>query len=143
MKPIPQIDKANAADLFRTMYAERSGLFEGARAEGRYKVTCLEPRNTSTYHTLKAEIDAFVKAGDVIRAAMATKALEKLQEVAWQDEFDNLVLTLGKNWLLDNGLAGSGYTAATYLGLVDGATTPTFNALDSASSHSGLSLIHI
>jgi len=137
MNPIPQIDKANAADAFRTMYANRSGLFEGAHAAGRYKVRALEPRNASAYHTLKAEIAAFVQAGDVIRAAMATKALEKLQEVAWQDEFDNLVLTLGKNYLFDNGLAGSSYTAAFYLGLVDGATTPTFAATDSAASHSG------
>ena len=29
------------------------------------------------------------------------------------------------------------YTAAFYLGLVDGATTPTFAAADSAASHAG------
>ncbi len=137
MNPIPQIDQANAADDFRTMFANRTGIFEGAHAEGRYRFTALEPKNASAYHTLKAEIDAFVLAGDVIRAAMATKALEKLLEVAWVDEFDNLVLTLGKNYLFDNGLAGSAYTAAFYLGLVDGGTTPTFAAADSASSHAG------
>lgn len=137
MKPIPQHDAAKAADSFAVMAANRTGLFEGARAEGRYKFVALEPRNTSMYFTLKEEIDAFVKAGDVIRAAMATKALEKLQEVAWVDEFDNLVLTLGKNYLFDNGLAGSAYTAAFYLGLVDGASTPTFAAADSAASHAG------
>jgi hypothetical protein len=137
MKPAPQIDAANATDDFRTMYQNRTGLFEGARAEGRYKVRALEPRNVSMHGTLRAEIDAFVKAGDVIRAAMATKALERLQEVAWEDEFDNLVLTLGKNNLLDNGLAGSAYTAAFYVGLVDGATAPTFAATDSVASHAG------
>ena len=88
MKPIPQHDAAKAADSFAVMAATRTGLFEGAHAQGRYKVVALEPRDASAYHTLKSEIDDFVKAGDVIRAAMATQALEKLQEVAWQDEFD-------------------------------------------------------
>lgn len=55
----------------------------------------------------------------------------------WSDTYSNLVLTAGKNNLLDNFLTGSAYTAAWYLGLVDGTTTPTYNAADTAASHAG------
>src|SRR5574340_1255489 len=37
--------------------------------------------------------------------------------VRWEDEFDNLVTDAGAKDLLDKYLAGSAYTAATYLGL--------------------------
>lgn len=59
----------------------------------------------------------------------------------WEDTYTNLVTTLGKNDLLDKYLAGSAYTAAWYLGLVDGGTTPTYAAGDTLASHSGWSEI--
>jgi hypothetical protein len=55
----------------------------------------------------------------------------------WSDTYTNLVVTAGKNDLLDKYLTGSAYTAAWYLGLVDGATTPTYAAGDTSASHSG------
>lgn len=55
----------------------------------------------------------------------------------WQDTIKNLVTTVGKNFILDTVLAGSAYTAAWYLALVDGASSPTFNAADTSSSHAG------
>lgn len=58
-------------------------------------------------------------------------------QVKWTDTIENLVTTEGKNSLLDNFLAGSAYTAAWYLGLVDGASTPTFNVANTAASHAG------
>ena len=57
--------------------------------------------------------------------------------VKWTDTYKNLVTTGGKNDLLDKYLAGSTYTAAWYLGLVDGGTTPTYNAADTSASHAG------
>ena len=57
--------------------------------------------------------------------------------VKWVEEFTNLVVTVGKNDLLDKYFQGSAYTAAWYLGLVDGASTPTYNAADTMASHAG------
>ena len=62
---------------------------------------------------------------------------DKDGNLKWEDTYSNIVLTAGKNDLLDKYLAGSVYTAAWYLGLVDGATTPTYNVIDTSASHAG------
>jgi hypothetical protein len=54
-----------------------------------------------------------------------------------EEEFDNLVTTVGKNYLLDQGLAGSAYTAAWYLGLISSVSYTAVAAGDTMSSHSG------
>ena len=60
-------------------------------------------------------------------------------QVKWSETVKNLVVTVGKNAMLDEFFAGSSYTAAWYLGLVDGATSPTYNAADTMGSHAGWS----
>jgi hypothetical protein len=60
-----------------------------------------------------------------------------MTEEKWTDTVCNLVTTVGKNNLLDNHLAGSAYTASWFLGLVDGASAPTFAAGDTMASHAG------
>lgn len=57
----------------------------------------------------------------------------------WEDNIKNLVVTVGKNDLLDKYFQGSSYTATWYLGLVDGASSPSYNAADTMSSHAGWS----
>lgn len=57
--------------------------------------------------------------------------------LVWEDEIRNLVTTAGKNFFLDTLLAGSAYTAAWFMGLVDGGSTPSYAAADTMSSHAG------
>lgn len=57
--------------------------------------------------------------------------------VKWEDKIENLVVTVGKNDLLDKYFAGATYTAAWYMGLVNGGTTPTYAAGDTLASHAG------
>lgn len=60
-------------------------------------------------------------------------------ELLYSERFPNIVVTTGKNDLLDRYLSGSSYTGVFYLGLVDGASAPTFAAVDTMASHAGWS----
>jgi hypothetical protein len=62
---------------------------------------------------------------------------DKDGNVKWSEQFPNLVVTEGKNDLLTKYFKGSAYTAAWYIGLVDGASAPTYNAADTMASHAG------
>ncbi len=55
----------------------------------------------------------------------------------WRDEFANIVTTAGLNDSLDKHFKGSTYTAAWYVGLVNGGSTPTYAAADTMGSHAG------
>lgn len=67
-----------------------------------------------------------------------TARLESMEEVKATVEFPNVVVTQGKNYLLDNALAGSAYTAAWYMGLISSVSYTTGPvAGDTAASHAG------
>lgn len=56
-------------------------------------------------------------------------------QVKWTDVIENLVVTVGKNDLLDKYFSGSAYTAAWYMGLTSGGTT--YAAGDTLATHAG------
>lgn len=62
---------------------------------------------------------------------------DKDGNVKWEETIDNLVMAVGKQLMLDTLLAGSAYTATVVMGLVSGASTPTYAAADTQSSHAG------
>lgn len=58
-------------------------------------------------------------------------------KVIWVEEGPNLIVTAGRNKLLDETLEGSGYTAAWYMGLIDNAGFSAIAAADTMASHAG------
>lgn len=55
----------------------------------------------------------------------------------WTDSFHNLVVNTGLQDMNAKYFTSVGYTAAWYLGLVDGASAPTYAAADTLASHAG------
>lgn len=55
----------------------------------------------------------------------------------WEDTIGNLVVAVGKQLMLDTLLSGSSYSATVRMGLVSGASAPTYAAADTQASHAG------
>ena len=56
----------------------------------------------------------------------------------WEDTFDNVVCTLGKNQILQAALAGSAYSVAgPYMGLISSISWSATAAADTMASHAG------
>jgi hypothetical protein len=72
------------------------------------------------------------------RGVYTFECRDKDGNLRWREDIRNLVTTAGKNDLLDKYFAGSSYTAAWYLGLVnyDG-SAPTYAVTDTMTSHAG------
>jgi hypothetical protein len=94
---------ANSVSLEGCSIGKGASAFEGAMAEGKYTVTCVDANGN----------------------------------IKWEDGFDNLVTTVGKNFALDTVLAGSGYTATWYMGLISLTSYTAVAAGDTMASHAG------
>ncbi len=138
MTTIHQTDAAAAQEAQSARIAVPLPMVEAAKAGGKYRMRQWEAKDLGAYLTIKAEIEAFTQAGEVLKAAQAAVALKQQMELVRDEPFHlNLVVTVGKDDALDKYFAGSAYTAAWYLGLVDGGTAPTYAATDTLASHAG------
>jgi len=57
--------------------------------------------------------------------------------VKWTDNFPNQVTTVGRNDMLDKYFAGTAYTAAWFMGLVNNTSFSAYAAGDTLASHTG------
>jgi hypothetical protein len=95
--------------------------------------------NTMSGDLLKAAFGARHKEFDeaMVIGRFLAVCRDKDGRELWSEEFDNLITTVGKNFLLDQALAGSGYTAAEYMGLISSVSFTAVAVGDTMTSHSG------
>ena len=77
------------------------------------------------------------KEGMSVHGYYTVECRDAAGNVKWSDAFKNLVVTEGKNSMLDEYFEGSSYDAAWYMGLVDGTTSPSYAAGNTLASHTG------
>lgn len=118
---------------------------EQMKIHGRYKVEIFRPRadQYKRFDRLRREAEVLERHGLIEEATGRRRIMATLLEATpyHSEEFDNLVTTVGKNYILDNSLAGSSFTTGTvYLGMKGSGTAA---AGDTMASHSGWSELNI
>lgn len=131
-------EKLNASDFNGAVVSKMAGVTAEAHASGVYTLECKGPREElrDEYTKLLQELTSFEQAGNVIEVARLRSIMEPMEEIKWTDTVQNLVTTVGANLALDTILAGSAYTAACFIGLID--TNASAAAIgDTMASHAG------
>lgn len=72
-----------------------------------------------------------------VEGKYVAKCYDKDGNLKWEDTIENLVVAEGKELMLNTLLSGSAYTATVRMGLVSGASAPTYSAGDTQAGHSG------
>ena len=112
---------------------------ENLKADGVYRVTYFEllegyEADFEALQTLKSALIADGQSTVDIDAEI--EALPRRE--AWTDVIHNVVTTVGKNHMLDNYLAGSGFTqVGPYMGLISSVGWSAVAAADTGASHAG------
>lgn len=65
------------------------------------------------------------------------RLFDKDGNLKWEDHYDNLVTDVGARAMMDTFLAGSGFTAAWYLGLISSVSYTGIATSDTSASHAG------
>lgn len=136
-------EKLTAVAVAASMVGAMMGADEQAAAKGTYKAVLRGYRDEvkDEYLELHAKRELGVDHAGAPLLPSEIEALNKqlydLEEVKAEFDFPNVVTTVGKNYLLDNGLAGSAYTAAFYMGLISSVSYSAVAAADTMASHAG------
>lgn len=105
-----------------------------------YDATCLTPKEGLLNQVLatQARIAELRAAGqDALANDLFAWMCGSLMEEKWREVNKNLVVTVGKNDLLDKYFSGSGYTAAWFCGLISSVSYSAIAAGDTMASHAG------
>lgn len=133
-------ERVNAGAMAGAILGHSASLAERVGVSGVFHLRCFAPaaHDLPEYIRLRDKIAAFEAKGDWASAFDVREEFLRveLREV-WRKDAPNTVVTVGKNYLLDNGLAGSAYTAAFYLGLISNVSYTAIAAADTMASHAG------
>lgn len=92
------------------------------------------------YLEIRSKISELLKTFSA-KAEEEIKRLEMqlldLSECVYGEEYKNTVVTVGKDFVLDTVLAGSTYTATSYMGLISSVSYSAINSADTMASHAG------
>lgn len=96
-----------------------------------------EKINTSIINDASVERNANISDSMNLKNWYDVECYDSEGNLKWSDRVYNLVTTEGLNDALTKYFKGSSYTAAWYVGLVNGGSSPTYAAGDTAASHAG------
>lgn len=122
---------------------------DDVHALGIYRATCVGPRgqDMERYARVRDAL-ADLSARGVVSRYWNRKMIERLEDemndIELEDKWGgvqvapNTVMTLGKNFILDRALAGSGYTVVgPYMGLISSVSYSSINAADTMAQLAG------
>lgn len=130
-------DKLTATAAAAASLCATAGNSDNLRAAGVFKVECWKVLDEHLAAAQRVLADLVAATTAQAKAALQATFDAFPREIAWADTYPNLVTTVGKNYLLDNGMAGSAFTATYYMGLISSTSYSTIVAGDTSASHAG------
>jgi hypothetical protein len=132
-------DKTESRDVSQAATGRAADVSDDVKALGKLHFTCLRVKEelVEQFEALKLKLEQANQAKSFILAEMIEASMNAMRYVAWVESPNNTVMTPGKDALLTQGLKGSAYTAAVYIGLISSVGyTGVPLAADTMAAHS-------
>lgn len=133
------MEKANAVESMEVAVARGGQMIEGGMACGRFSAINVGPQEKYRFEyleVLKRASELHLK-GQMGEAAALLKSYEHMLEEKWSEDFENTVVTEGKNTMLEAGLRTTTTVVGPYLGLISSVSYTAIAAADTMASHAG------